>query len=147
MRPNNAPGNDIAEHDRLLEAVKEHRHESGHNHHHREILKKSDSVHRLIFRQSVFDRLDSQLSNGALEANLLASDNAKTSDGLGLQSDLWSLDFLAGRFLSEPRENPSPTESGVVGCFLATGHQDGAISAIDNLAADVAENIGAQAAT
>jgi len=46
VRADDDARDDVAEHYRLLEAVENHRHQAGHNHHRREVLKKGGGVHR-----------------------------------------------------------------------------------------------------
>ncbi len=45
VRTDDHSSEDVAQHDRLLETVKHHRNQSGHNHDDRKVLKKRNSVH------------------------------------------------------------------------------------------------------
>ncbi len=45
MRPNDGPGEDVPEHDRLVKTVEDERHQSGDDHHDGQVLQKRDGMH------------------------------------------------------------------------------------------------------
>ena len=45
VRADDDARNNVAQHHRLFEAVKDHRHQPGHNHYHRQVLQEVEGVH------------------------------------------------------------------------------------------------------